>query len=112
MVDSDGDVHKLVPWLEGVGINGILPLERMAGVDVIQLRQDHPRWKMIGAFDKTVMKNGEAAMRREFDRLMPVMRQGGYIPAVDHQTPPDVSLKTYRLYVSLLGEYCREAARA
>jgi hypothetical protein len=33
------------------------------------------------------------------------MRQGGYIPAVDHQTPPGVPLEAYRTYVRLLREY-------
>ena len=37
-------------------------------------------------------ENGEEAMRREFDRLLPAMQSGRYIPSVDHQTPPDVSL--------------------
>ena len=109
-VDSDGDVSKLIPWLEEVGVEGILPLERMAGVDVGALRRRHPRLKMIGAFDKTVMHRGEAAMRQEFERLLPVMKTGGFIPSVDHQTPPAVSLEDYRLYISLLKEYCGEAA--
>jgi uroporphyrinogen-III decarboxylase len=56
------------------------------------------------------MKHGEAAMRREFERLLPTMRTGGFIPSVDHQTPPDVSIETYRLYVRLLREYARTAA--
>jgi hypothetical protein len=112
VVDSDGDVTEMVPWLSGVGVDGILPLERMAGVDVAELRRRHPRFLMIGAFDKTVMKHGEAAMRREFTRLLPTMRSGGFIPSVDHQTPPDVSIDTYRLYVRLLKEYAGIAARA
>ena len=111
-VDSDGDVTPLIGWFEEVGVEGILPLERMAGVDVAEIRRRHPRWLMIGAFDKTVMHRGEEAMRRELERLLPVMRQGGFIPAVDHQTPPDVSLENYRAYVRLLGEYCRTAAEA
>jgi len=110
IVDSDGDVTCLIPWLIDVGIEGILPLERMAGVDVARIRRDHPRFKMIGAFDKTVMHLGEQAVRAEFERLLPVMRSGGFIPSVDHQTPPGVSLQQYRDYVALLGEYCRKAA--
>jgi len=109
-VDSDGDIMPLIPWLKNVGIEGILPLERMAGVDVVELRRRHPRWRLIGAFDKTVMKHGESAMRTEFERLLPVMKQGGFIPSVDHQTPPDVSLQNYRVYVALLREYCEKAA--
>ena len=33
------------------------------------------------------------------------MKSGGFIPSVDHQTPPDVDIDTYRLYVSILKEY-------
>ena len=109
LVDSDGDVSELIPWLKEVGIEGILPLERMAGVDVVQIRRKHPNFKMIGAFDKTVIHLGEKAIRREFERLLPVMKQGGFIPSVDHQTPPEVSLENYRCYVRLLKQYCEKA---
>lgn len=111
LVDSDGDVEPLIPWFEEEGIEGILPLERMAGVDVNRVRARHPRWKMIGAYDKTVMHLGEAAMRAEFERLLPVMRSGHHIPSVDHQTPPGVSLEDYRLYLRLLREYAALAVR-
>jgi uroporphyrinogen-III decarboxylase len=60
---------------------------------------------LIGVFDKTIMHLGEAAMRKEFERLLPTMKQGGFIPSVDHQTPPDVSMENYRTYVRLLKEY-------
>ncbi|MBC7185623.1 MAG: hypothetical protein H5U38_01170, partial [Calditrichaeota bacterium] len=101
---------ELIPWLEEVGIEGIAPLERMAGVDVVKIRQRHPRFKLIGAFDKLVLDKGPEAIRAEFERLLPVMRQGGFIPSVDHQTPPHVSLQQYREYLSLLREYCSKAA--
>ncbi len=102
LVDSDGDVEPLIPWLKEVGVEGILPLERMAGVDVANIRRQHPDWLMIGAYDKMVMKNGAAAMQAEFDRLAPTMRGGGFIPSVDHQTPPDVSFENYQIYLKLL----------
>jgi uroporphyrinogen-III decarboxylase len=109
IIDSDGGIEPLIPWFERVGLDGILPLERMAGVDVNRIRANHPDWKMIGGFDKTVMHRGEDAMRREFERLLPAMRSGRYIPSVDHQTPPAVSMDDYRLYVELLREYAAAA---
>ena len=105
LVDTDGDITELVPWMLEVGVEGFLPLERMAGVDVAQLRRDYPELRMVGAFDKTTMHLGEARMRQEFERLLPVVRSGGYIPSVDHQTPPEVSLEDYRLYRRLMDEY-------
>jgi hypothetical protein len=110
-VDTDGDVTVSAGWFLDVGVQGILPLERMAGVDVSDLRRKFPKLMMIGAFDKTTMHLGEARMRQEFERLMPIMRQGGFISGVDHQTPPEVSLEDYRLYLRLLREYCEMAVR-
>jgi len=105
LVDTDGDVTMLVPWLEEVGVAGVLPLERQAGVDGMKLRQQFPRFRFVGHFDKLTMPLGEAAMRAEFERLRPLMRSGGFIPSVDHQTPPGVSLAQYRCYLRLLNEY-------
>ena len=104
-VDTDGDVTLLVPWLEELGVNGVLPLERQAGVDGMRLRERYPRLRMIGHFDKMTMNQGEATMRAEFERLVPLMKTGGFIPSVDHQTPPGVSLAEYGVYLRLLREY-------
>ena len=111
LIDSDGDVEPLVPWFAAAGLEGILPLERMAGVDVNRLRAAHPTWKMVGGYDKTVMHLGEERMRAEFERLLPAMCLGRYIPSCDHQTPPAVSMADYRLYVRLLREYAEKACR-
>lgn len=111
LIDSDGDITPCISWFKEVGIEGIGPLERMAGVDVVQIRREHPSFIFVGGFDKTVMHLGEGAIRKEFERLLPVMKDGGYLLSVDHQTPPEVSLEQYRLYVSLLKEYCIKAAQ-
>lgn len=104
-MDTDGDVTLLVPWLRELGIQGVLPLERQAGVDGLKLRGQFPDLLMVGHFDKMTMTRGENAMRAEFERLVPLMKIGGYIPSVDHQTPPGVSLRDYRTYLRLLKEY-------
>lgn len=111
MMDSDGDTTMLVDWIQEVGVEGLSPFERRAGNDIVEIRRRHPTFRMMGGFDKTVMHQGEKAIREEFERILPVMRSGGYIPSVDHQTPPDVSLDMYRRYVSVLHEYCRKATQ-
>lgn len=112
LIDTDGFVEPLIPWFKEAGIEGVLPLERQAQVDVNRIRENYPEWIMIGGYDKTVMHKGEEAMRREFERIFPAMCSGRYIPSVDHQTPPDVSLEQYRVYVRLLKEYAEKAARS
>ena len=111
LVDTDGDVTRMVPWLEREGIRGVLPLERQAGVDGSALREQFPRFCMVGHFNKMVMNRGEAALREEFERLLPLMKSGGFIPSVDHQTPPHVTLDEYRLFRRLLDEYTALAAQ-
>jgi Uroporphyrinogen decarboxylase (URO-D) len=105
IVDTDGDVTNLAPWLQDVGVDGVLPLERQAGVDGATLRGRYPKLRMVGHYNKLVMHHGEQAMRGEFERLVPLMRTGGFLPSVDHQTPPEVSLEEYHLFLRLLNEY-------
>ncbi len=104
-VDTDGDVTLAMAWFARAGIEGFLPLERQAGVDVAALRRRHPAMRFLGAFDKMTMNRGEAAMRGEFERLLPVARTGGFLIGCDHQTPPGVSYQDYRLYLRLFREY-------
>ena len=105
IVDTDGEVTQLVPWMQAIGVAGVLPLERQAGVDGNRLREQFPTLRMVGHFNKLTMDKGEAAMRAEFERLVPLTKHGGFIPSVDHQTPPAVSMEQYRLYLRLLEEY-------
>jgi uroporphyrinogen-III decarboxylase len=110
IVDTDGDVTRLAPWMLDVGVQGILPLERQAGTDGMKLRQQVPDLRLIGHYDKMVMANGRDALRGEFERLLPLMKTGGFIPSVDHQTPPHITLDQYRDYLALLNEYARLGA--
>ena len=106
-IDTDGDVEPLIPWFLDAGIEGVLPLERMAGVDVNRVHEMYPDFYMIGGFDKTVLHRGEEAIRAEFERLLPAIKSGRYLPSIDHQTPPDVSVENYQTYVRLLKEYTK-----
>jgi len=110
IVDTDGDPSQMIDWLRGVAVDGVLPLERQAGVDAARLRADHPDLLMLGHYDKMVMHRGAAAIRAEFERLRPVVRTGGYLPGVDHQTPPGVSLAQYREYLEVQREFSVSAA--
>ncbi len=111
IIDSDGDIHEAGFWFEEAGLDGILPLEHQAGVDMPRLRREHPNQIFLGAYDKMVMNKGEAAMRAEFERLLPTAAKGGLIISCDHQTPPGVSLADYRLYLKLFREYAELAGQ-
>jgi len=111
IIDSDGDITTPAHWFERAGLEGILPLERQAGVDIAKLRDAHPKMRFIGHFDKMTMNRGEAAMRAEFERLLPTAAKGGLIISCDHQTPPGVSLEDYKLYLRLFREYADQCGQ-
>ena len=110
-IDSDGDITMAVDWYAGVGADGMFPLERQAGVDVSVYVDKHPDMTFLGHYDKMVMHKGEAALRAEFERILPAAQRGKVIISVDHQTPPAVSIEDYRLYVRLLKEYAKKLAK-
>ncbi|MFQ3548455.1 MAG: uroporphyrinogen decarboxylase family protein [Armatimonadota bacterium] len=108
-LDSDGLVDEPIDWYYNLGIRGFLPLEKQAGVDLVKYRKKYPDMLFLGGFDKMCMSKGEQAMREEFERLLPVMKSGGYILGVDHQTPPEVSLENYKTFLNLFREYATKA---
>jgi Uroporphyrinogen decarboxylase (URO-D) len=111
IVDSDGDITIPTAWFRDAGVEGLLPLERQAGVDMAHMRQLYPSMRFIGHYDKMVMNKGTDAMRAEFERILPVAAQGGFLPSVDHQTPPGVSYSQYLDYLKLFEEYAWKAGK-
>lgn len=103
MLDSDGHIRELIPeWLKH-GINVLCPMEVAAGMDVVALRQEFgPELRMIGGFDKRILAAGQPGIERELLRLQPLIEAGGYIPAIDHGTPPDVPFAHVCHYVETL----------
>jgi uroporphyrinogen decarboxylase len=103
-VDSDGYVGELIPlWLEG-GLICNCPVEVAAGNDLPHYRRRYGRRMAYrGGVDKRAMAAGGAVLRRELQRLAPVVRDGGYIPSCDHGIPPDVPWPNFL-------DYCRQLA--
>jgi uroporphyrinogen-III decarboxylase len=58
--------------------------------------------RIIGNLDKFALEKGRAPISAELDRLMPLMREGGFIPLPDHGIPPGVPLADYRWYLDRL----------
>lgn len=108
-VDTDGDFYKLIPNFIEAGIEGFLPMDVNAGMDIVAVRNAFPKLKFIGAFNKLCIADGKEAIDREFERVLPVIRQGGYIPGCDHQVAPFTSFENYMYYIKRLKEVMQEA---
>lgn len=103
-LDTDGDFTLMVPNILKAGIDGILPVDVNAGVDIVKVREQFPTLKFFGGFNKLAIIDGKEAIEAEIKRLEPVIRQGGCIICTDHQAAPHTLLENYRYYVKRLHE--------
>ena len=105
VLDSDGDISKLIPiWLDA-GINILYPFEAQCGMDVVKIRQEYGRdLRMWYGINKHAMAEGREAIDAELARVAPLVREGGYVPAPDHTIPPDVSFANYCYFMEKLRE--------
>lgn len=107
-VDTDGDFTRLIPNFVNAGVDGFLPVDVNAGVDIVDVRRRFPTVKFIGGFNKLKILEGKEAIDEEFKRLEPVIRQGGYLCGIDHQAAPDTPYENYLYYIKRLGEVMEE----
>lgn len=99
VVDSDGNNWKLLPEFIAVGMTCFVPLEQASNMDPLALREAFPRLGLMGGIDKRQIALGPAAIDAELERKVPqVARRGGFIPAMDHSVPPDISWHAYVYY--------------
>jgi uroporphyrinogen decarboxylase len=105
-VDSDGRVTKLTPAFVEAGVNFIWPFEVQAGMDVLEVRRLWPRQFVIfGGMDKRALYGDRASIAAEVKRVVPPMLEaGGYIPAIDHFVPPEVSLDNWFYFLELVRD--------
>jgi len=100
VVDTDGDHSVLTPLFLEAGVDGFNPIERAAGMDPVQVRREYGQSLcMIGGIDKREIAKGPSAIDAELARLAPVVASGGFIPAIDHAIPPDVSYEDFLYYL-------------
>ena len=74
-------------------------------MDVRRVRKDFPRLGMIGGLDKRALAQGKEAIDAELEaKVEEVWKTGGYLPALDHLIPPDVSYDNFKYYVTRMKE--------
>ena len=108
-VDTDGDFNILIPNFIEAGLDGFLPMDVNAGMDIVEVRKNYPQLKFIGGFNKLKIADGKKAIDEEFARILPVIRQGGYVPGCDHQEAPSTSFEDFKYYIKRLKEVMLQA---
>jgi hypothetical protein len=102
--DTDGNIVPIVDSFLAGGINCMFPVEVHAGSDPVLLRRRWPGLLLQGGVCKMRLAEGPAAIRAELERLQPFVREGGFLPGVDHRVPANVSLANYKYYMELKRE--------
>ena len=98
-----GDCEVLLHSMMEHGLNCTWPLEVMAGMDARALRSRFGRELLLGGnIAKEAVIAGPDAIDREIDRLMPLVQEGGFIPALDDMASPDMPFSHYRYLIEKL----------
>ena len=58
----------------------------------------------MGGIDKRAMISGPQAIDKELGHILPLFKEGGFIPWCDHHVPPDVPLQHYLYYVKRMKQ--------
>lgn len=105
-IDSDGYIGELIPiWIEA-GFNCCSPAEVAAHNDIVEYRKLYGK-KMAfqGGIDKRCIAKGGNVIENELRRIiLPLLKQGGFIPSCDHGVPHDISWNNYIEYSGLLAK--------
>jgi hypothetical protein len=100
LVDTDGNCEALIPLLMEAGVDGIWPLERVAGMDPVRIRKEYGKeLRLWGGVDKMELAKGREAIDKHLAEMVPLIEEGGFIPTVDHCVSPDVSLENFEYYM-------------
>jgi uroporphyrinogen decarboxylase len=99
MVDSDGNIERLIPlWIE-TGINILAPFEVDAGMDVTRVRRTYGKdLAIVGGMDKRQLALGQREIEAEVMRRLAGMGDTGYIATLDHAPIPEIPYANYLRY--------------
>lgn len=105
LYDSDGNLNPFMEMYFEAGIDTFIPCEVAADMDSVNLRKRYgKRIKMVGGIDKRVLARGKEEIKNEVKKKEKIIKEGGYIPRVDHSVSSDISLENYTYYINLLKE--------
>lgn len=113
LVDTDGNIERLIPYFLKGGVTGLYPFEVNAGNDVIKIRKNYPDIQILGGLNKLRLSEGKAQIDDELESKVPYMlKSKGYIPFMDHNVPPGISWSDFRYYREKLNRMVEEAQQS
>ncbi len=104
---GSGNHNALIPLMFEAGFNCFAPLECAARMDAVALRRQYGnKILLIGNISRQALMEGKESTEKEFNSKVPcLMKEGGYIPALDDVVMPDISFENYKHYINLIKNY-------
>lgn len=105
-VHSDGNIRPLLEMLVDAGIDGINPLEKRAGMDIVEIHKSFPRLILVGGMDNsdTLINGPVAKIEAEAREIIDLGRDGGVIIGA-HSIGPDISMENFAAYDNVCRKY-------
>ena len=108
---SDGNVSEIIPDLIGVGVDGLNPLEPLAGMDLRQLKAEYGRdLTLIGGVDcaQLLTFGRPPQIRDEVRRLLDIGAPGGgFVIGDSSEIMPSTPLENVLAFYETVHEYGR-----
>ena len=102
---SAGKLDGIMDMAVENGINCTWPIERASGADPHALRAKYKnKLSMAGGIPTKALIGGPDEIDGALEDLMPLARQGGFLPALDDMVLPDISFENYAHLVGRLRE--------
>ncbi len=106
LTDSDGYVEDLIPLIVETGVTGMYPFERAAGNDLLRIRKNFTNFQLIGGIDKRILfkDSNKKKIDDELDIVQKLLKDGRYIPHIDHFVSMDCTWENFKYYRTKLNE--------
>lgn len=104
LIDSDGKIDTLADWMCQSGVNGLYPFEVQSDNDIFSVLNANPKLSAIGCLNKNCMTESKAAIDKEMERAISLIKTGRVIPGPDHFVLNDVPFENYKYFMNSLKQ--------
>lgn len=97
LMHSCGKVKELIPYFIEEGLDVLQAIEAKADQNIVDLKKEFGKdMAYMGNIDVRELSGSKEDIDTQInEKIIPVMKNGGYIYHSDHSVPPEISLENY-----------------
>ncbi|MHA1727156.1 MAG: uroporphyrinogen decarboxylase family protein [Promethearchaeota archaeon] len=107
IMHADGYIMDLLPDIVDSGIDGIQPIERQAGMDIVKIRKEFPNLILIGNVPISILSHGTEKETIDYVKylLENVSKYGNHIMGSSHSVTSNCKLENFLAYQKTVEKY-------